>query len=297
MYMTKEEIINEFSKKSISESTPDPRNETVPAEEFFNFDDIKKHKDSYKPFLLEKSVTPSDVDLREFDSPVESQDNGKCSAWALSHAMGLMLNKRFPERKFDLSEWHVWSKYAQYSCAAAIAALSNKNNRVCDEIYWAQYGSKQSGAEENKHAWVSSQRYIGSDVEKMKQALSQGHVVYLGMTVPQDMSSGRAVIRADSPATKGGHALAIVGYYTDNRIPGGTVAILKNSWGTRTGDKGYQYLPIQAYAQRRDLYIAMWELADVESKRGIPAPKFECVGWKRPWYAPWKKVCTQWLEV
>lgn len=296
-FMSKEQIIQEFNNKGLAEYDANPLNETVPVGEFFDFEAIEKHVDTYRPTFYFKKTIPSEIDYRNYDSPVESQDNGKCTAWALSHCMGLMLNKKSEEKRYDLSEWHTWSKYGRYSCESAIAALSKKENRVCDESYWPQHGTRKVGIEQNKHAWVSKQRYIGNNIELMKEALAAGHIVYLGMTVPSDMSAGRAVIRPDSRATSGGHALAIVGYYTDPNVPGGIVAILKNSWGTRTGDKGYQYLPIQAYADRKDCYIMLWEIAEVSSQVGIPAPQKICTKWKSKWYAPWKKTCVEWKEV
>lgn len=298
MFMKKDQIIGEFFTKSIMESLPNPKNETVPLSEFFNFEHIEKFKkDESQPSSYEKSLALQSVDLRKFDCQVEEQEGPRCTAWALSHAMSNMLNRYFGKQS-DLSEPHVWSKYQEYSCAAAIDALSKKENRVCDEEFWPSVASeRQVGIEKNKHAWVKSFRYIGNNVIKMQDALSQGKIVYLAIQVPQDMSAGRAVIRPDSPATNGGHALAIVGYQKDESIPGGIYAILKNSWGMRTGDLGYQYLPIAYYAQRRDLYVEMWVIDEVGSEKNESEPEYVCVKWRRRWYAPWLKKCVQWKEV
>lgn len=294
-YMSHDQVVAGFSEKSVGEVAPDPRNITVPLTEFFNWEEIEKFEDRYRPSDFMKSAVPQAVDLRNFDCEIEEQEGPRCTAWALSHAMSNMITQKTGE-KSDLSEAHVWSKYGKYSCAAAITALSKIENRVCDEMYWPSVGSnRKSGIEKNKHAWVKSYRYIGNNVIKMQDALAQGKVVYLAAQVPADMSAGRAVIRPDSKATSGGHALVIVGYKRDDSVPGGIYAILKNSWGKRTGDLGYQYFPIAYYAQRRDMYVQMWVLEEVASERGVEVPVKEkkCVKWVRPWYAPWKRRCVQ----
>ena len=136
---------------------------------------------------------------------------------------------------------------------------------MTEEKAWPQNSRRpHSGYLERAHTKLSRFENIEDSVEKAVSALDGGRAVYLGMRVTQSMGNCDATMRPDSAGTKGGHAIAIVGYGLDESIPGGGYFMIKNSWGADCGDQGYQYMPFN-YCTRSDMYCIMWDIKGVRS--------------------------------
>lgn len=79
-------------------------------------------------------------------------------------------------------------------------------------------------------------------VDAIKRALRAQHVVVFGMIVDDDYimvgSDGVIAMPKQKRLNPGGHAQVIVGYDDNKRH-----WIVRNSWGTGWGDKGYAYVP------------------------------------------------------
>lgn len=303
-FLSREEVILKFLQKekhfvsSPTELEKKNAEKVIELSEFFTDEEIEELENGFNDdTYLIKSAPSHTVDLRKFDYPDKDiQDNGKCSAWALTSCMENMSAQN--GRVVDLSEWHLWSLYKKYSCAAAVKAA--ENIFICDAKYWPQYSGPKDGIDNHKNTAISRFRYISSDVELMMNALDQGHIVYLGMSTPRDMLKGKTTIDADSALSGGGHALAVVGYYKDMRIPGGVVAILRNSWGKHIGDGGYQYFPIQQYVERTDAYILMWQIEEVRSKLDSdyqPKKQKVCTKWRRKYIFFGPKICKSYKYI
>lgn len=76
------------------------------------------------------------------------------------------------------------------------------------------------------------------NVTEWKRALSAGTPILAGLNVDSNFDAGGKAGRLDAHNAKnilGGHAVAIVGYRADGRF------IIRNSWGTTWGDKGFAY--------------------------------------------------------
>ncbi|MGK5082137.1 C1 family peptidase [Bdellovibrionota bacterium FG-1] len=117
------------------------------------------------------------------------------------------------------------------------------------------------------HATTSLSRIptLGS-VDEALAALNRGNPVYVGLRVPAGMGRHESVICSDSAWTKGGHAVAIVGYHLDPKIKSGGYFIIKNSWGPQAGDQGYQYMSFDICQKevRPDMYCMFWEVQGVD---------------------------------
>ncbi|MBF0298228.1 MAG: C1 family peptidase [Oligoflexia bacterium] len=215
------------------------------------------------------ATLPQTVDLRIRDTKIKSQFGGTCTAFGLMAAVENFIVGRFnipPEDKdlVNLSERHFWSLYSKTSVSSAMTA--SKKYYVTEEKYWPQSNKKPyTGYKNHAHTKLLSSVYIVDDVTKALEALARGNPVYIGMTVSKGMSSCATVVTPLSAKTSGGHALAIVGYQLNESIQGGGYFIIKNSWGSKCGDNGYQYIPFY-HCARSGMYCIMWEITGVETK-------------------------------
>jgi hypothetical protein len=204
---------------------------------------------------------PMGVDLRQYDSYIRSQWDGTCTSHGLIASMENILNRKNIGVK-TLSTRYFWNQYRQYSAVAAIAAAT-KNKQVY-ERYWPQNSTQPVYTDVSALASVKMVKatYLDDSVDDAIGALAHGHPVYVAMSVPRDMASCRATIRPTSGVTNGGHAIAITGYQYESSVEGGGYFIIKNSWGTDCGDKGYQYMPF-SLCSKPGMYCVFWDVENV----------------------------------
>jgi C1A family cysteine protease len=83
-----------------------------------------------------------------------------------------------------------------------------------------------------------------STLLQLKQALAEGHSVSFGFSVYESFQTdkvsktGKMKKPRKNERLLGGHAVLAVGYDDSQKH-----VIVKNSWGTEWGDKGYFYMP------------------------------------------------------
>lgn len=222
-----------------------------------------------KPTLIEPS-TPrlvsalginKAVDLRAFDGPVMNQFEGACSAFATAAAMNNLLKQKGITKQ--VSERHLWSLYGVYDMDYAISAA--KKYFVTEEQYWPLKGDRTDNFQDYASVKILQTKQHQYNMEAALQGLSSGHPLVMAIQVPADLTECKVHINPKSKPTPGQHVVEAVGYQLDDSIDGGGYFIIKNSWGTACGDKGYQYYPF-ALCKRNDLYCYFTEVADVEAK-------------------------------
>jgi len=310
-YLSHEEIVSSMTdtksaslqKSSMSDEEMRRRSNLIPLKDLFGdkLDELeKKKKDkNIKANNLTEEKERKGADLRGRDTPIKSQWNGTCTTFAGVGAIENILNR---PSTLDLSERDSWSKYGKYSCSAFVSALSKEGNEICREQDWSQNSTvPKSSCSSNRNWRLGETKYIGDNISAALDALDRGSVVYIGMQTPEDMLSCRSVIRTNTSFSNGGHALSIVGYQMDSRIEGGGYFIIKNSWGSRCGDQGYQYVPFHI-CNRSDGYCIMWEFKTViEKSGGNPDNTDDEYKWvyscKRLWYTLWIVKKCDWIKV
>lgn len=199
------------------------------------------------------------VDLRQWCSPIEDQGHlGSCVGNGVVGALEF-LQLRNGQRLTDLSRLFVYynsrlmhqdqDKDEGTFIRMAFGTLSSLG--TCTEAKWPydtgkvfvrpSWGSYRE-AYPNK---IDSYYSIGGNgqtrIDFIKRALRAQHVVVFGMIVDQDFMNYRGGIVAMPKQVRinsGGHCMVIVGY-DDNK----QCWIVRNSWGTWWGDKGYAYVP------------------------------------------------------
>jgi len=149
--------------------------------------------------------------------------------------------------------------------------LSLKQSGICSETSWpydiSKFTNKPSPKcylEALKHKALSVCN-VSQNINTMKNSLIQGHPFVVGIQVFEEFetakvaSTGIVPMPGPTSSNLGGHAVVCVGYTTkDNK----NYWIMRNSWGSSWGDKGYFYLP-QEYLLDASLSTDLWTITKV----------------------------------
>jgi len=135
---------------------------------------------------------------------------------------------------------------------------------VCPESVWPYLGSNEFVQPSDAAMAAAAQHKISQyaqlgNLSQMKGALANGHCFMFGISVYESFESDQVAATGrvpmpdmDSEQFMGGHAVMAVGY--DDSIQ---CLIVRNSWGSGWGDKGYFYLPYP-YVTNSDLAHDFW---------------------------------------
>ena len=198
-------------------------------------------------------------------SPVEDQGNlGSCTANALAGALEC-LERKDKVSFIDLSRLFIYynERVIEQSVSSDSGAMirdgikSLKKTGVCSEKKWpyviSKFAVKPNSAcykEALNHQITSYQRILTLD--QMKSCLADGFPFVFGFTVyesfesPQVAKTGIVNMPKKNESVLGGHAVLAVGYNDkDKRF------IVRNSWGTSWGMKGYFTMPYDYLADQK----------------------------------------------
>jgi C1A family cysteine protease len=96
-----------------------------------------------------------------------------------------------------------------------------------------------------------------TDLAEVKRTLSQGHPIVFGFIVYRSFESiGPDGVYQPAGRVVGGHCVEAVGYDDAS-----SMIIVRNSWGTQWGDRGYFYMPYSVFADSRQVSDA-WTIVD-----------------------------------
>jgi C1A family cysteine protease len=220
---------------------------------------------------------PPSADLRSLCSPVENQgDLGSCTGNAIAGAV------EFLERKSNMRFVNVSRLFIYYNERAMEHTVKSDSGAmirdgiktvvkqgVCSERKWpyviSKYAVKPPAAcykDALEHQVTSYQRIL--TVDEMRACLAQGFPFVFGFTVYESFESqqvaqtGILSMPQHGERSVGGHAVLTVGYNdADRRF------IVRNSWGTGWGMKGYFTMPYD-YLSNRNLADDMWTVRRTE---------------------------------
>jgi C1A family cysteine protease len=141
---------------------------------------------------------------------------------------------------------------------------------ACPEPLWPydilKFATKPSAAaytQAEKHQALTYQR-VTQTLSQMKGCLASGFPFVFGFAVyesfmrPEVARSGDAPMPGFEEARIGGHAVMAVGYHDQAQK-----FLIRNSWGSKWGKKGYGTLPY-AYLTQNDLAADFWTIKLVE---------------------------------
>lgn len=223
------------------------------------------------------AVLPSAIDLRKQCPPVENQgDLGSCTGNALAGALEF-LEKKDKVRFVDLSRLFIYynERVIEHSVKSDSGAMIRdgiktlKKQGVCSERKWpyvtAKFAAKpgpvcyKNGLE---HQIISYQRLL--TVDQMRACLAEGFPFVFGFTVYESFESqqvarnGVVNMPKSDERVVGGHAVVAVGYNDSKKR-----FLVRNSWGTDWGMKGYFTIPY-AYLADRNLSDDFWVIRRAE---------------------------------
>jgi C1A family cysteine protease len=236
--------------------------------------DRPDHRDYIFPTLPKASAAK--VDLRANDQPIYDQgDLGSCTANAIAAAYAFDLKKQSkpvfaPSRLFIYYNERVLENSVPYDAGAYIrdGIKSINVSGVCQETMWpyiqtkfASLPPKTCYTEAAKHKSVLYQR-VTQTLDQMKAVLNSGLPFTVGFYVYYSFlaagtNGGIVPMPSRYDQLLGGHAVLVVGYDDSTQR-----FIMRNSWGTSWGDKGYFYMPY-AYLTNPTLSNDFWVVQTV----------------------------------
>jgi C1A family cysteine protease len=232
----------------------------------------------YQPVAL--SVTPSTVDLRtQYPTPVEDQGQlGSCTGNAIAEAIEIIDRKNGKNTEVSRLFIYYYERLLEGTVNYDNGAYIRDGIRACYtygaplESLWPYNISKFKTAPSSAAVQDAARRKVtlyerATDFNACINALANGYPVVIGFTVYSSFDSGNwwyTTANMPYPNTRservlGGHAVLLVGYNNATQR-----FIVKNSWGTSWGDRGYFYMPYQVI-QNTSMSSDFWVIKSVNN--------------------------------
>jgi C1A family cysteine protease len=237
--------------------------------------DLPDHRDKlYGVVRKPPTKLPAAVDLRPKCSAVEDQGNlGSCTGNALAGAVEFLERKDGVAPFVNVSRLFIYynERVIEHSVSEDAGAMIRDGIKtlvkqgVCGEKKWpyviSQFAKKPSAAcykEARTHQVLSYARI--QTLNDMRGCLAEGYPFVFGFSVYESFESAQVAKTGVAPMPKskekmlGGHAVLGVGYNDAQKR-----FLVRNSWGTGWGMKGYFTLPYD-YLADRNLSDDFWTI-------------------------------------
>jgi len=223
------------------------------------------------------TALPALIDLRKGELPVFDQKNlGSCTgnAWAGLYAFDMQKQGEsvfIPSRLFIYYNERVIEGTVNEDAGAMIRTGAKVLAKigVCSEKHWAyvpiKYKIKPTTTCYEEAAKFKALTYsrVPRTLHAMKSCLAGGYPFVVGFSVYESFESeqvaktGIMPLPSPTEALLGGHAVVVVGYDDAHQH-----FIVRNSWGSKWGDKGHFYMPYH-YLLDSNLSDDFWTIQKV----------------------------------
>ena len=237
--------------------------------------EIRLFEKDYEP----KPTSERSVDLRGYFTAVKNQGKlGACSAFALVSIFEQIMKKANPSNP-DLSE-----RFAYYNALKLSGGVeevtedsgstffdvvsSLTTDGLCSEEICPYNETIEKPSEEaykdGKSRLVKEAKNVEISHEALTSALAEGYPVAISLKIYDTFNPSKNgfVFRPTDDEIEGdesgNHAMVLCGYSEEDKV-----YIVRNSWGTKFGDKGYCYVPF-SYIEDPRLNNQACIITDVE---------------------------------
>lgn len=214
--------------------------------------------------LAAPAVPPPSVDLREDWWGINDQEStGSCVGWATADGLlrWTLVNSGRLAKDELLSPRFIWMasketdafttrpqtfvEEAGTSLKAAVDVARKYGAALMEDVPFHITTTMYAGSENSLYARcarlkIASYFNLKRDLRHWKNWLAGNGPILAGLQVDASWSDappdGMAITEFKPETVRGGHAVCIVGYREDGAF------IVRNSWGTTWGDKGFGYL-------------------------------------------------------
>lgn len=238
-------------------------------------EDVRDHKFT----ITTQHELPSLVDLRNLCPPVYDQGElGSCTANALGAAFQF---EQIKQNKENFMPSRLFIYYNERAIEGSVDRDSGAmirdgiktmvNDGVCPESIW-NYNPKDFAIKPSDECYkiasdnqvLQYMKIMPQNLYEVKHCLSDGYPIAFGFLIYESFMSsivaktGIAKMPKHNDKLLGGHAVLAVGYDDKKKA-----LIVRNSWGSNWGDKGYFYLPY-GYIENESLSSDFWTIRLVE---------------------------------
>jgi C1A family cysteine protease len=268
-------------KKAVKKPSPDVQNVLKPKDKaFFGWTpDTPDHRDVIFKLPKKLKKLPTQVDLRSNDVVVFDQGSlGSCTANAISTAFIYNLVKQeepmfVPSRLFVYYNTRLLEGNIDRDSGATLRNTVKSINKVglCEEPFWP-YDIKKFKSKPAPKSYTDAEGNKAVKYERLSRSLYDfksclaagypfvcGFAVYESFQTKEVAKTGKMVMPGPNESSLGGHAVLVIGYDDETQC-----FIVRNSWGTKWGDKGHFYMPYE-YLLNRNLSDDFWVIQKVIS--------------------------------
>jgi hypothetical protein len=254
---------NKLKKKKLDKQ----KNQYIKTKRIFNLKINRLDKLALKIKINPKIKLPQKVDLRNKFQPICNQGNlGSCTANALVAIVGYDIPTLFGSRLFLYYNERVLLNNVSQDTGAYLSdgILTLQKYGLCQETSWP-YNISQFTVKPPESCYTEALDHIALTVQNIDNTLNEmqtslalnepfvvGIAVYSSFQTLLVARTGMVPMPSKKDTFLGGHAIVCVGYDNIKKL-----WIMRNSWGTSWGDKGYFYLPYN-YLLNPNLASDLW---------------------------------------